>query len=149
MTGRRLNLGCGEDVRAGWVNLDVLALPGVDVVFDLDSGPLPFEDASFEAVDCFELLEHVADHLGLLAEVHRVLRPGGRLRVQAPHFTSRNAHLDPTHRRAFSVDTLRFCVRGDPFARYAGLARYAALESARITFDRDRMLPGTLGWSGS
>lgn len=32
---KRLNLGCGRDIKKGWINLDILKLPGVDVVYDL------------------------------------------------------------------------------------------------------------------
>lgn len=45
---------------------------------------LTFPDASFAAVMCFEVLEHVPDHLVGLAEIFRVLRPGGRLILSVP-----------------------------------------------------------------
>ena len=37
----KLHLGCGTDIRAGWVNLDCAKLPGVDIVHDLNVLPLP------------------------------------------------------------------------------------------------------------
>lgn len=46
---------------------------------------LPFMDASFDAVTCLDVLEHVADERTVLAEAHRVLRPGGTLVVSVPH----------------------------------------------------------------
>jgi SAM-dependent methyltransferase len=138
----RLNLGSGTDVRPGWTNLDVAPLPGVDVVHDLSLLPLPFEDASFDEVLCKDILEHV-DYVAVLRELHRILRPGGRLRVHSPHFTSPAVWIDPTHRGAFSIDTLRFFVRT---GRFAGRAYYfdfhfASVESARITFHRYRWQP--------
>jgi SAM-dependent methyltransferase len=44
-----------------------------------------FEDATFDMVTAIEVLEHVADLDGTLAEVHRVLRPGGRFCVTTPN----------------------------------------------------------------
>lgn len=42
-----------------------------------DAANLPFEDRSFEAVSCCDMLEHVTDWKRVLAEVNRVLKPGG------------------------------------------------------------------------
>lgn len=50
-----------------------------------DLGRLPVGDASFDAVICSEVLEHVDDPAAALTELHRVLRPGGTLVVTVPH----------------------------------------------------------------
>src|SRR5262249_30621074 len=113
---QRLNLGCGTDIRAGWINLDKAALPGVDVVHDLALVPLPFPDGQFEHVCAKDVLEHV-DYIPLLRELHRVLRPGGKLEIQVPHFTSAANYIDPTHVRRFSVRTFEFFVAGSGMGR--------------------------------
>ena len=138
----KLNLGCGTDIRPGFVNVDSADLPGVDVVHDLNSLPLPFEDASFDEVVCQDVLEHL-DYAPLLGEIHRVLQPGGTVWIRSPHFTSRAVYLDPTHRTAFSIDTLRFFVRGDAFAErsYYFPFHFSRVQSARITFHRYRWMP--------
>ena len=49
---KRLNVGCGRNIIDGWVNLDVMSLPGIDIVADLEDcaiTPLPFDDDSFDS----------------------------------------------------------------------------------------------------
>ncbi|NIP81230.1 MAG: methyltransferase domain-containing protein, partial [Gemmatimonadetes bacterium] len=54
----------------------------VDVAADLTS--LGFADGSFDWVYCSHVLEHVADDRAAMAELHRVVRPGGTVIVQVP-----------------------------------------------------------------
>lgn len=96
----KLNLGCGKDIREGWINLDSVALPNVDVVHDITALPLPFEDAWFDVILCKDVLEHV-DYIPVLKDLHRILKPGGKLLIQVPHFNSQDAYVDPTHCRFF------------------------------------------------
>src|SRR5699024_9492962 len=48
------------------------------------STALPFAPGAFESVSVLDVLEHVADEAGTLAELHRVLRPGGLLVLTVP-----------------------------------------------------------------
>lgn len=47
---------------------------------------LPFADSAFDRIICAEVLEHVTDYRSMLAEIHRVLKPGGVLAVSVPRF---------------------------------------------------------------
>ena len=53
-------------------------------VVGADLTKLPFANANFDAVVLGEVLEHVEDDRAALAEVHRVLRPGGKLALSVP-----------------------------------------------------------------
>jgi predicted SAM-dependent methyltransferase len=80
----QVSLGCGSVVEPGWIGID---LRRIDGAFRSDlRAPLPFPDGSVSAL----LAEHIVEHLAwddippLLAECHRVLRPGGVLRIVSP-----------------------------------------------------------------
>jgi SAM-dependent methyltransferase len=88
---------------------------------DLDE-PLPFEDASFDAVVAGELLEHLRDPVALVLEVRRVLRRGGtfvgsvpnayRLKNRIRFLFGRDPDVDPTHLQMFSGAQLRELLAG-------------------------------------
>ena len=79
-----LHVGCGDQRLAGWVNIDRQELPTVDLVADVTGG-LPFDDAA--ALFAEHFLEHLPldEALAFLLEAHRVLAPGGRLRLSTPN----------------------------------------------------------------
>ena len=80
----RLHVGCGRERLEGWVNIDAAALPGVDVVADVTRG-LEFHDC--EAIYAEHFLEHLPldRAVDFLVEAHRVLAPGGLLRLSTPN----------------------------------------------------------------
>jgi SAM-dependent methyltransferase len=82
---RRLNWGCGGDARRGWINSDTTASPGVDVVANIREG-LSIESGSIDYAVGVHSLQELAfpELLPALAELYRVLRPGGTLRLVVP-----------------------------------------------------------------
>ena len=110
----RLNLGAGSAILGGvsWVNVDRVALPGIQVVHDLDVGPWPFESGSATQIFAKDVFEHVADPVLFMTECHRVLRTGGGLFVHCPYYKGRDAYTDPTHRRFPTEHTWDFWIPG-------------------------------------
>ncbi len=81
----RLNLGCGFDKRDGYLNVDFQDFHDPDLVADVrDLAALP--DGHFSEVMAIDVLEHMerTETAKALAEWHRVLAPGGTLRLQVP-----------------------------------------------------------------
>ncbi len=103
-TDLRLNLGCGRDIRQGWVNVDCVPLPGVDHVADFDGKPvLPLPDDSVTYSEGSHVIEHLADPLPFMEELWRVTKPGGRVVFRCPYGSTDDADEDPTHvRRMFA-----------------------------------------------
>ena len=134
MTSKKLNLGCGKDIRSDYINLDCVALPGVDIVGDISQVPLPFEDNTFDEILCQSILEHV-DYIAVLQEIYRILKPGGSVKIIVPHFTSKYAYTDPTHCHFFSIQTLLFFVADHPNDYYFSF-HFSKAGKTHIAFNR-------------
>jgi len=84
--GLMVNVGCGASGQAGWVNLDLLELPGVTCVYDCRKS-LPFADESVSCIFTEHFLEHI-DYCEeipcFISECYRVLEPGGVIRIIVP-----------------------------------------------------------------
>jgi len=101
MEQKKLNLGCGEDIKEGFVNLDSVKARGVDVVHDLNKIPYPFRDEEFEEIHAFHVLEHLdGDWFKIIKELSRILKKDGVILIKVPHFTSPIAFME-NHRRFF------------------------------------------------
>ena len=107
--GIKLNLGCGTDYRKGWVNCDIHRDSKYDMYVDLTE-KLPFKTNYANKILLNVVLEHLPNHLELLNEMKRVLKPGGKLIMIIPHFTCCYYHADQTHQRAYSYMAIKnFC----------------------------------------
>lgn len=99
----KLNLGCGRNPRAGWVNIDCVQLDGVDNVVNLDDRlvHIPYEDNTFDEFYMCHFLEHVNNVLPLMQECWRVAKPDAKLEIRLPHGANDDAFTDPTHVRYY------------------------------------------------
>jgi SAM-dependent methyltransferase len=96
---RVLNLGSGKRQDASSaVSVDIASVIRPDVLHDLNKYPWPFEDDTFDAVRCIDVVEHLDDIVKAMEEIHRVSRSGGRVTITTPHFSCANSYTDPTHR---------------------------------------------------
>jgi predicted SAM-dependent methyltransferase len=108
---QKLNLGCGKDILPDWINLDKVAIAGVDIVADLEDcqqTPLPFPDNSIEEFLASHVLEHLHHPLALMAELHRIAKPNARATFKVPYGSSDDAYEDPTHVRQYFLKSFGF-----------------------------------------
>ena len=84
----KLHLGCGRRYIPGFVHVDLLPAPHVDIVGPVERLPLP--DASVSLIYACHVLEHFGryQYKAVLTEWFRVLESGGTLRVSVPDFSA-------------------------------------------------------------
>ena len=126
---KKLNLGCGEDHKEGYVNLDWSPLAKPDVVHDLNAIPYPFPDSSFDLIEAFHVLEHLDKPFKVMGEMHRMLKPGGTLHVKVPHFSRGFTHAEHAH--GFDVTFPLYFNKNFTKSGYFGV--YFSLQSMRFS----------------
>ncbi|MBL9202710.1 MAG: class I SAM-dependent methyltransferase [Opitutaceae bacterium] len=123
LTGELLDVGCGNKPyrvlvpAARYTGLDIdnaftRRVAVADVFYDGGAFPLP--DASFDAVLCSQVLEHVFTPEKFLGEIHRVLRPGGTLLLAVPFLW--DEHEQPHDFGRYSSFGLRALLERNGFA---------------------------------
>ena len=120
---RRLNVGCGNQKKPGWIGIDKVKTPATNLVRDLARG-LPFEDSSVDEIYCDNVLEHIGppeDFIFVLNEFHRVLKPGSVATIIVPDARSQGAWQDPTHVRAFVPRSALYWNQDLPWPKLYGI----------------------------
>lgn len=101
---RRLNIGCGRDLRPGFDNADINKnIEGL--AFCCDITDIPVEDNTYDTVYALHVIEHVPISKArcALGEWRRVLKPGGILRIDTPNFArTADLYLNGGWQRDFS-----------------------------------------------
>lgn len=82
---KKLQIGAQYNVLKGWLNTDLYPRSS-EVVFLDAAKPFPFESGTFDYIFCEHLIEHLTYNEGMfmLRECHRVLKPGGKIRIVTP-----------------------------------------------------------------
>jgi SAM-dependent methyltransferase len=97
----KLNLGCGEDKKDGYLNIDWNPIVKPDITHDLNIVPYPFEDNYFDLIEVSHVLEHLEKPFIIMKELHRILKPNGKLIIKVPHFSRGMSHSE--HHHGFDV----------------------------------------------
>ena len=95
----RIDIGCGQSKREGFIGVDQYAMPGVDVVCDVRTEKLPWGDSTVDEVHCSHFLEHLEakQRVRFMNELYRVMKLGAKMTIIVPHWCSNRAYGDMTH----------------------------------------------------
>lgn len=108
-TRRILDLGCGKaKAHPDAVTVDISPDAQPDIVHDLDVTPWPLESGQFDHIYMVHVVEHLDNLVKAMEEVHRVARPGARVHIVTPHYSSTNSYTDPTHRHHLGLRSFNY-----------------------------------------
>lgn len=120
----RLEIACGQNKEAGWVGVDIVKTPVVDIVHDLNKMPWPIASESVEEARCSHYLEHIPmlcacapsgkqdPLLAFFDELYRIMVVGGKVTIITPYWANGRAFQDPTHRRFIPEATYLYANKG-------------------------------------
>src|SRR5439155_21805338 len=111
-----LDVGCGNAKAPGAIGIDSNLYTQADIIHDLDQFPWPLRSNQFERVICNHIVEHVADMLRFMQEVHRIAQADARIEIVTPHFSNRFSFTDPTHRRHLALRSFDYFLPPRPTA---------------------------------
>lgn len=132
---RKLHLGCGTNIKKGYVNLDKVKLKGIDVVHNLDKYPWPFPDDYFDEVYGQDVIEHVQDLFKAMDEIRRICRKDAVVRIIVPYWHS-SAAFYPNHHYFFNVDSMKaFTEPNRSYDNHYG-----------FKMEKIKLLPSKVGW---
>lgn len=141
MTKYLLDLGCGQKKAPGAIGVDLNRHSSADIISDLNSSSYPFMENSINLVICDNILEHLENIVSAMREIHRILKPGGKLLIISPHFSSDDAYSDVTHRHSFSLRAFDAFMPGESGFDYYVNFKFRLI-TRKICFGRLKRLLG-------
>lgn len=110
----KLNFGCGQIYKEGWINVDIDPNVRCDVLLKEGIDKLPLPGNYFDCILADNVIEHLPEDKVriLLEEFHRILRPGGHVEIYVPHFTGILTKYR-AHYKGYGVNS--FCDERDIF----------------------------------
>jgi len=130
----KLNLGCGKDIKNGYLNVDISPLSGVNKVINLNRYPWPLKDRSFKEIYCDNILEHLDNIVLPMEEIWRICKDKARVIIKVPAYPSIWAFSDPTHKSVFTLITLDY-FRPEDGLNYYSKARFKIINK-KIIFNK-------------
>lgn len=114
---KRLNVGSGEFLKEGFVNVDFYSVTKPDVEHDLSLFPYPFQENEFDWIESDHCLEHLPNPFKVMKELYRVSKNGATIIIKVPHFSRGFTHAE--HKAGFDV-TFPYYFRKDFIGGHQG-----------------------------
>ena len=97
---KKLNFGCGSDIRKGWDNCDLQE--GAPIQFDFNKFPYPLKKNNYDYVLIYTVLENISNPDKALYELREKCKEGAIIDITAPYWNNKGTWNDPSSKRGFN-----------------------------------------------
>jgi len=125
----KLELGGGENPQKkaeGFMNVDRVEIPGVDIVMDFETDNFPYFPKTVDYIYCRHCLEHIENVRHFLNECHRILKAEGTAEFIVPYGLWEGA-CKPIHKQMITACWFDFLRKENSFKLY-GFKRWEIIE---------------------
>jgi len=98
----KIDLGCGNAKKKGFVGIDINKYKNVDIVYDLNKG-IPIPNNNVDEVNCSHIIEHIDNADFFLREIYRVCKPNALVVIRSPYYSYKFS-MNPGHRNTYCDD---------------------------------------------
>ena len=100
---KKLNFGCGHDIKDGFDNIDVVKRDKrITKTFDFNKLPYPIKDNTYSYIFASQILEHLFEPNKVLMELWRISKKNSIIEIIVPYYTNKSAYTDMEHKTYFS-----------------------------------------------
>lgn len=88
----QVDLGCSKNKTEGLIGIDLDPNSAADIIADLEKNAIPLRENSVDRVVSKHFFEHLEDPIRLLKDIYRVVKDGGEIFIEVPHYSSYISH---------------------------------------------------------
>lgn len=116
---RILDVGCGCNKTEGTIGIDrrITTKEALekqcDIQHDLGAFPWPIPDSSYDLIICQHVIEHLPNTIQTMEEFNRIVRPGGKVFIETPHYSWFEAFRHYEHCHLFSFQSFDYFLKGN------------------------------------
>jgi len=141
----KLDLGCGQRKKKGYLGVDKVGYPNVDVKHDCSDG-IPLDDNSCSIVRMNHSAEHFADPKFLMEEVYRVLKNDGIVVMTVPEASTYGAQKHPDHKSFWTENDINYFVNEDLIKKFEINCHFKLLKFFKRDFYTNNIHRIHLSW---
>jgi len=106
---KKLNFGCGTDIKKDWDNCDKQRGKGI-ITFNADDFPYPIKNNTYDYILLRQSLDFVEDVRATLFELWRISKPKAEIKIEVPYYNNRGAFNDVESKHFFSDNTFKIFI---------------------------------------
>ena len=141
----KLDLGCGQRKKKGYLGVDKVGYPNVDVKHDCSDG-IPLDSNSCSIVRMNHSAEHFADPKFLMEEVYRILKNDGIVVMTVPEASTYGAKAHPDHKSFWAENDINYFIDEDLIKKHEINCHFKLLKTFKKEFYTNGIKRVHLSW---